>query len=357
MPFGENVVIAISSYLGFNQEDSIIFNKASVDRGLFLCDTLKKEHAEIVKNPSTSQDDIFTKPDQSKVTGMQQGNYDKLNEKGFVPEETIINNQDIIIGKVSPIQPTGTNNKVYKDASVQFKSNVEGVIDRVHTGVYNTDGYEMYNVRLRMERVPIIGDKFCQKGNVHVLTENGWKEMKDISINDKVATMNENDELIYVNPTNKFEFDHDGEMYKYKNKHINIDCTLNHKLYVKTRSKKGYKLVEANDIIGKMYRVKSFVDNKFDEIESIKIGSKNYKMNSILKLIGMYISDGSVNENITYISCLKDRKKDYNLNYIRDLEFDYIYSDDSYRIKEKDITNFLKQFGTSSKDKQITNVV
>lgn len=185
LPFGENVVIAIMSYMGYNQEDSIIFNKASVDRGLFLCDSLKKEHAEIVKNPSTSQDDVFTKPDSNKVTGMQQGNYDKLNEKGFIPEETIINNQDIIIGKVSPIQPTGTNNKVYKDNSVQFKSNVEGVIDRVHTGIYNNDGYEMYNVRLRMERVPIIGDKFSnrhgQKGTLGILlperdmpfTENG----------------------------------------------------------------------------------------------------------------------------------------------------------------------------------------
>ncbi len=173
LPFGENVVIAIMSYMGYNQEDSIIFNKASVDRGLFLCDSLKKEHSEIVKNPSTSQDDVFTKPDTNKVTGMQQGNYDKLNDKGFVPEETIINNQDIIIGKVSPIQPTGTNNKVYKDNSVQFKSNVEGVIDRVHTGVYNNDGYEMYNVRLRMERVPIIGDKFSnrhgQKGTLGIL--------------------------------------------------------------------------------------------------------------------------------------------------------------------------------------------
>ncbi len=173
LPFGENVVIAIMSYMGYNQEDSIIFNKASVDRGLFLCDSLKKEHAEIVKNPSTSQDDIFTKPDSNKVTGMQQGNYDKLNDKGFVPEETVIDNQDIIIGKVSPIQPTGTNNKVYKDNSVQFKSNVEGVIDRVHTGVYNNDGYEMYNVRLRMERVPIIGDKFSnrhgQKGTLGIL--------------------------------------------------------------------------------------------------------------------------------------------------------------------------------------------
>lgn len=173
LPFGENVVVAIMSYMGYNQEDSIIFNESAVKRGLFRADTLKKDHSEILKNPSTSQDDIFTKPDANKVTGMKQGNYNKLNEKGFAPEETNITNQDIIIGKVSPIQPTGNNNKVYKDNSKQFKSNVDGVIDRVHTGVYNNDGYEMINVRIRMEREPIIGDKFTnrhgQKGTLGIL--------------------------------------------------------------------------------------------------------------------------------------------------------------------------------------------
>ncbi len=133
---------------------------------------MKKYHSEIEKNPSTSQDDIFMKPDRNKVTGMKQGNYDKLNEKGFVPEEIEIDNEDIIIGKVSPIQPTGKNNKVYKDSSEIFKSNVTGVIDRVHTNIFNSDGYEQYNVRVRMERKPMIGDKFAsnygQKGTLGI---------------------------------------------------------------------------------------------------------------------------------------------------------------------------------------------
>jgi hypothetical protein len=133
---------------------------------------MKKYHSEILKNPSTSQDDIFMKPDRNKVTGMKPGNYDKLNEKGYVPEETVIDNEDMIIGKVSPIQPTGNNNKVYKDSSTIFTSNVTGVIDRVHTNIFNSDGYEQYNVRVRMERIPMIGDKFAssygQKGTLGI---------------------------------------------------------------------------------------------------------------------------------------------------------------------------------------------
>ena len=144
-----------------NQEDSVIFSQGAIDRGIFRVDSMKKYHSEIQKNPSTSQDDIFAKPDKNIVTGMKQGNYDKLNEKGYVPEETEIHDEDIIIGKISPIQPTGNNNKVYKDSSEIFKSNVSGVIDRVHTNIFNSDGYEQYNVRVRMERIPMIGDKFA----------------------------------------------------------------------------------------------------------------------------------------------------------------------------------------------------
>ena len=172
LPYGENAIVAVMSYNGYNQEDSMILNQSSIDRGIFRADTLKKYHSEIDKNPSTNQDDIFTKPDKNKVADMKQGNYSKLNDKGVCPEETEITNEDFIIGKVSPIQPTGDSNKVYKDSSEIFKSNVDGVIDRVHTGVYNAEGYEMYNVRVRMERVPVIGDKLTnrhgQKGTIGI---------------------------------------------------------------------------------------------------------------------------------------------------------------------------------------------
>ena len=172
LPYGENAIVAVASYNGYNQEDSIIYNQSAIDRGIFRADTLRKYHSEILKNPSTSQDDIFTRPDRNKVTGMKQGNYDKLNEKGYAPEETILENEDVIIGKISPIQPTGNNNKVYKDSSEIFKTNVQGAIDRIHTGVYNAEGYEMYNVRVRMERKPIPGDKMTtfhgQKGTIGI---------------------------------------------------------------------------------------------------------------------------------------------------------------------------------------------
>jgi DNA-directed RNA polymerase II subunit RPB2 len=172
MPYGENVIIAFCSYEGYNQEDSIIINKSAIERGLFSADTLKKYHSEILKNHSTSQDDIFTKPDRNKVANMKHGNYDKLNDKGYVSEETSIQHEDMIIGKISPIQPTNTN-KMYKDNSEMYKLLVPGVIDRVHTGIFNSERYEMYNIRVRMFREPLIGDKFSNfhagKGTVGII--------------------------------------------------------------------------------------------------------------------------------------------------------------------------------------------
>lgn len=141
-----------------------------MDRGLFRSMNLKKHISSIQKNQSTSQDDIFMKPDPTKVTGMRHGSYDKLNDRGFVPEETKIENGDIIIGKVSPIQPVGNSNKTFKDNSEIYRSHAPAVIDKVYTNIYNSDGYEMRKVRTRSERVPRTGDKFCsrhgQKGTI-----------------------------------------------------------------------------------------------------------------------------------------------------------------------------------------------
>jgi DNA-directed RNA polymerase II subunit RPB2 len=174
LPNGENVIVAIACYSGYNQEDSLIFNQSSLDRGLFRSYVLKKYTDEIKKNPSTSQDDKFTKPDPSKVSGIRKANYEKLNMAGYVPEETRIENGDIIIGKVSPIDPGSDNqSKIFKDTSQVYKSNVSATIDKVYTGVYNSDGYEMYSVQVRSERTPNIGDKFAsrhgQKGTCGII--------------------------------------------------------------------------------------------------------------------------------------------------------------------------------------------
>jgi DNA-directed RNA polymerase II subunit RPB2 len=163
LPAGENIMVAIICYTGYNMEDSLVFNGASVDRGMFRSATLKKAVSKAQKNQSTAQDDIFMKPESSKVVGMRHGSYDKLNDKGYVPPETVIYNDDIIIGKVTPIQNMGNSNKEFKDASEVYKAGAPGVIDRVYIDIQDQDGYPTRKVLIRSTRTPRVGDKFASR--------------------------------------------------------------------------------------------------------------------------------------------------------------------------------------------------
>jgi hypothetical protein len=324
LPYGENSIIAICSYNGYNQEDSIIFNQSAIDRGIFRADSLKKIESEILKNPSTSQDDIFTKPDRNKVTGMKQGNYDKLNDKGYAPKETILNNEDIMIGKISPIQPTGNNNKVYKDSSMIFKSNVQGVVDHIHTGVYNAEGYEMYNMRVRMERKPIAGDKFtCYDDSHDVLTMDGWVNIKDITEKHRIASLN-NNKLVYQNPTEVQSYDYEGDMYLVESNQISLCVTPNHRMWVRTRTGK-YKAELAEKILHQRRFYKKNVDDMQvdintdyfdyddnDNITHFKIEDEKYEINNWVTFFGIWLAEGHVDKYSIYVRISAHKERVWN---------------------------------------------
>ena len=353
LPAGENAIVAIMSYTGYNQEDSLIFNQSAIDRGIFRVNSMKKYHSEIQKNPSTSQDDIFMKPDRNKVTGMKQGNYDKLNEKGYIPEETEIYDEDIIIGKVSPIQPTGNNNKVYKDSSEIFRSNVNGVVDRVHTNIYNSDGYEQYNMRVRMERVPMIGDKFaCYDPETEILTTDGWTAIMDITQKHKVATLVNGNTLKYDYPTNVQSYDYNGNMYYVESEQINLMVTPNHRMWT-GNSNIEYEITPAEDIYGKrryyMKNVKNFVPDKimdkfiipaYEDQPEIEL-----EMDSWLTFFGIWMAGGFIHTN-TFDICFSahtERMKEALTKCCKVFNFKILqYNTNNYQINCKSIAHFIK---------------
>jgi DNA-directed RNA polymerase II subunit RPB2 len=173
IPSGMNVMVAIMSYSGYNQEDSLIFNQAAIDRGLFaatIYHTDKDEDKKIY-----GDEEIRCKPDKSKTKGMKFCNYNKLNSKGVVPENTLVQNKDIILGKVSPIKENKNDpTKVikYEDHSKAFRATEEAYIDKnyIHR---NGDGYTFAKVKTRIYRKPNIGDKFSsrhgQKGTIGII--------------------------------------------------------------------------------------------------------------------------------------------------------------------------------------------
>jgi DNA-directed RNA polymerase II subunit RPB2 len=170
IPSGSPVIVAIMSYTGYNQEDSILINKGSIDRGLFSATIYHTEKDEDKK--LNGDEEIRCKPDASKTKGMKFGNYEKLNSKGIMPENTIIENKDIIMGKVLPIKENRNDHtKIikYEDASKMHRTTEDSYIDKNYVE-RNGDGYVICKVRIRTMRKPVIGDKLSsrhgQKGTI-----------------------------------------------------------------------------------------------------------------------------------------------------------------------------------------------
>lgn len=313
LPCGEQAIVALACYSGHNQDDSIVFNQTSIDRGLFRSISLKKWMCKIEKNQSTSQDDIFMKPDVTKLTGTRHAVYDKLNDKGYVPEETLVENGDVIIGKVTPIQPAPGSNKCFKDSSEIYKSQEPAIIDRVFTGIHDSEGYEMIKIRTRSERIPKIGDKFCLKldhsNPVEILTNKGWLKLEDIDLNDKIATLVDGKKLVYDYPIGIYKFKYKGQMYKVNSQQVDLDVTIDHQMYIKKRDHKEFELIEAKKIIGEKYKFKKNCEiNNKPEIQTINIDDNEVSYDAYLELLGMFITDGLLKNNYISIVEKKERK-------------------------------------------------
>jgi DNA-directed RNA polymerase II subunit RPB2 len=167
MPSGQNIVVAILTYTGYNQEDSIMINRGSLDRGLFRSIFYRTYKDEERKNQSSGEEERFVRPDPTMTKQMKNANYSKLDESGFVPENTFVDTDDILIGKYVPLRvPTGmvipAGAKRFRDVSRTMRNNETGWVDKIFKN-RNGEGYSFAKVRVRQDRIPEIGDKFSSR--------------------------------------------------------------------------------------------------------------------------------------------------------------------------------------------------
>jgi DNA-directed RNA polymerase II subunit RPB2 len=159
-PAGTNAILAILCYTGYNQEDSIIMNQSAVDRGFFRSiyyKTYVDQEKEIVRSNGKTEMFIAPSTDDKNIKGFGQGNYTKLDKDGVIEPGTRLVDEDIIIGKITPILG---KEEEYKDASTSVKDG--GYVDKVVVTT-NNDGHKLTKVRTISIRVPEIGDKFASK--------------------------------------------------------------------------------------------------------------------------------------------------------------------------------------------------
>ncbi|EXX52525.1 DNA-directed RNA polymerase II subunit RPB2 [Rhizophagus irregularis] len=176
LPAGINAIVAIMCYGGYNQEDSLIINQSSVDRGLFRS-FVYRSYVDYEKKKGILNMEEIMKPNSYTTVGLKRGSYEKLDNDGIVPCGIRVTGNDILIGKVttlsSEVEMLGQRKEshIYRDVSTPLRSTENGIIDQVIVTT-NQDGVKMVKVKVRNTRIPEIGDKFAsrhgQKGTIGI---------------------------------------------------------------------------------------------------------------------------------------------------------------------------------------------
>ncbi len=176
-PNGQNVVIAIITHHGYNMDDAVVINRASIERGLFRSTFFRVYSVEEKKYWGGQEDEIGI-PDKDVRGYRTEEDYANLSEDGIINLETRVEGNSVLVGRTSPLRflttelMAGVSNR--RESSLTLRHGERGIVDRVFL-TESLNGNRLVKVAVRDQRIPELGDKFAsrhgQKGVIGLVAE------------------------------------------------------------------------------------------------------------------------------------------------------------------------------------------
>lgn len=208
----------------------------------------------------------------------------------------------------------------------------------------------------------------CFDPETEILTKEGWKKYYELKYNDLFVTLNKEGLIEYQKPERIIiQTDYSGVMYKLKTKYLDIMVTPNHRLLVKrkiTLRKDRPKEMKIRKKIGKSYFFTEYypeyaVDNygkprwfkkngKWAPSYKISSKYKSFRIEDFIELLGYYIAEGNIQDNLIIINQRKEQSKNKILECIKRMKLQYSLYIDKIAIRNSELLEEFKKLGKAS---------